>query len=125
MVQLVRHDLMTVDPEYNILVDMESGAPLFIDFGRGETIGSIYTTRIKTFMKKILQLLVRTHNKRSMDVAARFLRALEETVKEELINWQDEKTRDQKEAVAIVGDRTKWQEGVEEVRSIWNDAEEC
>ena len=53
MIQLVRHDLMTVDPEYNILVERESGCPLFIDFGRGETIGSVYVSRIRTFMKKV------------------------------------------------------------------------
>ena len=69
-----RHDVMIVDPIQNIIIDRESGEPLMIDFGRGrrattmarvaawgwtrvsgETAGSIYTTRIKTFMKKVLQ----------------------------------------------------------------------
>merc|ERR1712048_742286 len=65
MMSLIRHDVMVVDPMQNIIVDRESGEPLFIDFGRGETAGSIYTTRIKTFMKKVLQLLVRSVSKSS------------------------------------------------------------
>jgi len=96
MMALIRHDVMMVDPIQNIVIERESGEPLFIDFGRGETAGSIYTTRIKTFMKKVLSLLVRSVAKTSYDVAAKFIRDIENTLFEELETWQDEKTRDQK-----------------------------
>eukprot|EP00913_Durusdinium_trenchii_P002034 g1880.t1 len=69
-----------------------------IDFGRGETAGSIYTTRIKTFMKKVLQLLARSVSKSSYDVAARYITCLEDTLFECLERWQDEKTRDQRKS---------------------------
>lgn len=124
MISLIRHDVMVVDPMQNIIVDRESGQPLFIDFGRGETAGSIYTTRIKTFMKKVLTLLVRSVSKASYDIAAKFIRDLENTVFEELERWQDEKTRDQKKALALTASSTKWQEGVECVREIWTNADE-
>lgn len=124
MMSLIRHDVMIVDPMQNILVDRESGQPLFIDFGRGETAGSIYTTRIKTFMKKVLQLLARSMTKASYDVAARLLRDLEDTLYENLERWQDEKTRDQKQALAIAGNSTKWQEGLECCRQIWASDED-
>eukprot|EP00971_Amphidinium_carterae_P150128 2975884-Amphidinium_carterae.1 len=91
MMSLIRHDVMTVDIQQNIIVDSESGEPLFIDFGRGETAGSIYKTRIKTFMKKVLTLLARGVLKASVDVATRFIRNLEETIFVELEQWQDEK----------------------------------
>merc|ERR1719272_52603 len=113
MMAVIRHDVMIVDPQQNIIIERESGEPLFIDFGRGEVAGSIYTTRIKTFMKKILMLLVRCISKASFDIAARFIRDIESCLFEELEQWQDEKTRDQEKAVAIVGQTTKWQEGIE------------
>mmetsp|Transcript_96485 Transcript_96485/g.268133 ORF Transcript_96485/g.268133 Transcript_96485/m.268133 type:complete len:897 (+) Transcript_96485:61-2751(+) len=124
MIALIRHDVMIVDPMQNIIIDRESGQPLFIDFGRGETAGSIYTTRIKTFMKKILTLLVRSVSQASYDIAARFIRDLENTLFEELERWQDEKTRDQKKAIALVTSSTKWQEGIECCREIWTSPEE-
>merc|ERR1712050_643583 len=43
---------------------------------------------------------------------------------EELERWQDEKTRDQRKAVALAASSTKWQEGIECVRSIWNSVDE-
>merc|ERR1719247_2620719 len=121
---LIRHDVMIVDVLQNVIIERESGEPLFIDFGRGETAGSIYTTRIKTFMKKVLTLLVRTVCKSSFDIAARFVRDVEDCLFEELENWQDEKTRDQKKAVALVGQSTKWQEGIEQCREVWNNDQE-
>jgi len=119
MMSMIRHDVMVVDPIQNIIVDRESGEPLMIDFGRGETAGSIYTTRIKTFMKKVLQLLARSISKASYDVAASFIRCLEDTIFECLERWQDEKTRDQKKALALASSSTKWQEGIECCREIW------
>merc|ERR1719326_967346 len=110
MMAIIRHDVMIIDPQQNVIIERESGEPLFIDFGRGETAGSIYTTRIKTFMKKILTLLVRSICKSSFDIAARFIRDVEACLFEELEKWQDEKTRDQKKAVAVIGQTTKWQE---------------
>jgi len=124
MISVIRHDVMIVDPTQNIMVDRETGQPLFIDFGRGETAGSIYATRIKTFMKKILTLLVRSVAKSSYDVAARFVRDIEECLYAELEKWQDEKTRDQKKALALVNSSTKWQEGIETCRDIWNSEDE-
>lgn len=124
MMAIIRHDVMVVDPIQNIVVERESGEPLFIDFGRGETAGSIYTTRIKTFMKKVLQLLLRSVAKASYDVAAKFMRDIEDVVYEELERWQDEKTHDQKSAVAVVGASTKWQEGVQVCREIWASDDE-
>lgn len=124
MMSLIRHDVMIVDPVQNIIVERESGEPLFIDFGRGETAGSIYATRIKTFMKKVLQLLVRCVHKSSFDVAARFVRDVESCLFEELEKWQDEKTRDAKKAIALPGQTTKWQEGIEQCREIWNSEDE-
>jgi len=124
MMAIIRHDVMIVDPQQNVIIERESGEPLFIDFGRGETAGSIYTTRIKTYMKKILTLLVRSVCKSSFDIAARFIRDVETCLFEELERWQDEKTRDQKKAVALVGSNTKWQEGVECCREIWNNDSE-
>jgi len=124
MMALIRHDVMMVDPIQNIVIERESGEPLFIDFGRGETAGSIYTTRIKTFMKKVLSLLVRSVAKTSYDVAAKFIRDIENTLFEELETWQDEKTRDQKKAVAIVNTTTKWQEGIDCCREIWGSQDE-
>jgi len=124
MMALIRHDVMVVDPMQNIIVDRESGQPLFIDFGRGETAGSIYTTRIKTFMKKVLTLMVRSVAKASYDIAARFIRDVENTLFEELERWQDEKTRDQKRALALMSSSTKWQEGLECVREIWTNPDE-
>mmetsp|Transcript_124542 Transcript_124542/g.195156 ORF Transcript_124542/g.195156 Transcript_124542/m.195156 type:complete len:354 (+) Transcript_124542:3-1064(+) len=121
---LIRHDVMIVDPLQNVIIERESGEPLFIDFGRGETAGSIYTTRIKTYMKKVLTLLVRSVAKSSFDIAARFIRDIESCLFEELELWQDEKTRDQKKAVALIGQSTKWQEGIECCREIWNSDEE-
>jgi len=115
---------MVVDPIQNIVVDRETGEPLFIDFGRGETAGSVYTTRIKTFMKKVLQLLLRSVCKASYDVAARCMRDLENTLYEELERWQDEKTHDQKRALALVTSATKWQEGIQVCREIWASNEE-
>jgi len=120
MMAIVRHDVMIVDPLQNVIIERESGEPLFIDFGRGETAGSIYTTRIRTFVKKILQLLVRSISKSSFDISARFIRDIEDCLFDELERWQDEKTRDQKKAVALVGQTTKWQEGIECCREIWN-----
>jgi len=117
---IIRHDVMIVDPLQNVIIERESGEPLFIDFGRGETAGSIYTTRIRTFMKKILQLLVRSISKSSFDISARFIRDIEACLFEELERWQDEKTRDQKKAVAVIGQTTKWQEGIECCREVWN-----
>eukprot|EP00434_Breviolum_minutum_P007482 symbB.v1.2.006602.t1/scaffold373.1/size218170/2 len=124
MMSMIRHDVMIVDPIQNILVDRESGEPLMIDFGRGETAGSIYTTRIKTFMKKVLQLLARSISKSSYDVAGRYIRCLEDTLFECLERWQDEKTRDQKKAVALMASSSKWQEGIECCREIWNSEDE-
>ncbi|CAK9074906.1 unnamed protein product [Durusdinium trenchii] len=124
MVSMIRHDVMIVDPIQNIIVDRESGEPLMIDFGRGETAGSIYTTRIKTFMKKVLQLLARSVSKSSYDVAARYITCLEDTLFECLERWQDEKTRDQRKAVAVVASSTKWQEGIECCREIWHNEDE-
>lgn len=124
MMSMIRHDVMIVDPIQNILVDRESGEPLMIDFGRGETAGSIYTTRIKTFMKKVLQLLARSISKSSYDVAGRYIRCLEDTLFECLERWQDEKTRDQKKAVALAASSTKWQEGIECCREIWHSEDE-
>mmetsp|Transcript_10546 Transcript_10546/g.23230 ORF Transcript_10546/g.23230 Transcript_10546/m.23230 type:complete len:891 (-) Transcript_10546:172-2844(-) len=124
MMALIRHDVMVVDPVQNIIVERESGEPLFIDFGRGETAGSIYTTRIKTFMKKVLSLLVRCIAKVSYDVVAKFIRDIENTLFEELEQWQDEKTRDQKQALALVASSTKWQEGIQCCRDIWASDEE-
>jgi len=124
MMAIIRHDVMVVDPITNVVIERESGEPLFIDFGRAETAGSIYTTRIKTFMKKVLQLLMRCVSKVSYDVAAKFIRELEDTMYEELERWQDEKTRDQKKAVALVGGSTKWQEGIATCREIWSSDEE-
>mmetsp|Transcript_15419 Transcript_15419/g.27587 ORF Transcript_15419/g.27587 Transcript_15419/m.27587 type:complete len:919 (+) Transcript_15419:64-2820(+) len=124
MMSLIRHDVMIVDPVQNIIVERESGEPLFIDFGRGETAGSIYATRIKTFMKKCLGLLVRCIHKSSFDVAARFIRDVENRLFEELEKWQDEKTRDAKKALALQGSTTKWQEGIEQCREIWNSEDE-
>lgn len=121
--RLIRHDIMTVDPMQNIIIDRETGEPLFIDFGRGETAGSIYTTRIKTFLKKVLQLLVRSICKSSFDIASRFIKDIENTLFAELEKWQDEKTRDQKKALATIGTTLKWQEGIECVRDIWNGDE--
>lgn len=120
MMAIIRHDVMVVDPAQNIIVERESGEPLFIDFGRGETAGSIYTTRIKTFMKKVLLLLARSVSKASYDIAARLIRDLENTIWECLERWQDEKTRDQKKALAMQGSSTKWQEGIECCREIWS-----
>lgn len=119
MLALIRHDVMVVDPVQNVIVERESGEPLFIDFGRGETAGSIYATRIRTFMKKILQLLIRSVAKASYDLAAKFIYELEDTLFEELEKWQDEKTRDMKKAVALMGQSTKWQEGIQVCRDIW------
>lgn len=124
MIALIRHDVMIVDPMQNIIIDRESGQPLFIDFGRGETAGSIYTTRIKTFMKKVLTLLVRSIAKASYDIAAKFIRDLEDTIFEELERWQDEKTWDQKKALALASSSTKWQEGIECCREIWANPDE-
>eukprot|EP00927_Polykrikos_kofoidii_P044649 TRINITY_DN38555_c0_g2_i1.p1 TRINITY_DN38555_c0_g2~~TRINITY_DN38555_c0_g2_i1.p1 ORF type:complete len:905 (-),score=164.62 TRINITY_DN38555_c0_g2_i1:155-2869(-) len=124
MISLIRHDLMIVDPMPNILVDRESGEPLFIDFGRAETEGSVYTTRIRTFMKKVLTLLLRSICRSPYDVAARFIRDVENTLFAELERWQDERTRDQKRALALRGSSTKWQEGVEQCREIWASTEE-
>ncbi|CAJ1401404.1 unnamed protein product [Effrenium voratum] len=124
MMSMIRHDVMIVDPIQNIIVDRESGEPLMIDFGRGETAGSIYTTRIKTFMKKVLQLLARSISRTSYDVAAHYIRCLEDTVFECLERWQDEKTRDQKKAVALATSSTKWQEGIECCREIWHSDDE-
>jgi len=124
MMALIRHDVMVVDPMQNIIIDRESGQPLFIDFGRGETAGSIYTTRIKTFMKKVLSLLVRSVAKASYDIAAKFIRDLEDTLFEDLETWQDEKTRDQKRALALVSSSTKWQEGIECCREVWTSPDE-
>eukprot|EP00931_Biecheleriopsis_adriatica_P048546 TRINITY_DN28053_c0_g1_i1.p1 TRINITY_DN28053_c0_g1~~TRINITY_DN28053_c0_g1_i1.p1 ORF type:complete len:885 (+),score=165.90 TRINITY_DN28053_c0_g1_i1:34-2688(+) len=124
MMSLIRHDVMVVDPAQNIIIDRESGEPLMIDFGRGETAGSIYTTRIKTFMKKVLQLLARCISKASYDVAARFIQGLEDTLFECLERWQDEKTRDQKKALAVVNSSTKWQEGIRCCREIWDSEDE-
>ncbi|CAE8676009.1 unnamed protein product, partial [Polarella glacialis] len=124
MMSMIRHDVMVVDPIQNIIVDRESGEPLMIDFGRGETAGSIYTTRIKTFMKKVLQLLARCVSKASYDVAARLIRSLEDTLFECLERWQDEKTRDQKKALALVQSNTRWQEGIQCCREIWSSQEE-
>lgn len=120
MVALIRHDVMIVDPIQNIIIDRESGEPLMIDFGRGETAGSIYTTRIKTFMKKVLQLLARSVSKASYDVAARYIRSLEDTLFQCLERWQDERTRDQKKALAVAASSMKWQEGIECCREIWH-----
>merc|ERR1711972_469880 len=106
------------------VVDRESGEPLFIDFGRGETAGSIYTTRIKTYMKKVLQLLVRSVAKSSYDIAAKFILDVENALYAEFERWQDEKTRDQKKALALTTSQTKWQEGIECCREIWDSAEE-
>jgi len=124
MMAIIRHDVMVVDPIQNVVVERESGEPLFIDFGRGETAGSIYTTRIKTFMKKILTLLLRCVAKASYDVAAAFIRDIEDTVFEELERWQDERTRDQKKALAVVASSTKWQEGIQCCREIWTSDDE-
>lgn len=119
MMVLIRHDVMMVDPLKNIIVDRESGEPLFIDFGRGETAGSIYTTRISTFMKKVLQLLARSITHSTFDLASRYIRDVEKVLFTELERWQDEKTRDQKKALAVVGISTKWQEGISQCREIW------
>ncbi|CAE7452555.1 dnaJ [Symbiodinium natans] len=124
MVALIRHDVMIVDPIQNIIIDRESGEPLMIDFGRGETAGSIYTTRIKTFMKKVLQLLARSVSKASYDVAARYIRSLEDTLFQCLERWQDERTRDQKKALALATSTTKWQEGIDCCREIWHSDDE-
>merc|ERR1719195_1800682 len=124
MMTMIRHDLMIVDPLQNIIIDRESGQPLLIDFGRGETAGSIYTTRIKTFMKKILTLLLRCVAKASYDIAAKFIRDIENALYEELERWQDEKTRDQKKALALATSSTKWQEGIECCRDIWQSDDE-
>ncbi|CAE7473905.1 dnaJ [Symbiodinium pilosum] len=124
MVSLIRHDVMIVDPMQNIIIDRESGEPLMIDFGRGETAGSIYTTRIKTFMKKVLQLLARSISKASYDVAARYIRSLEDTLFQCLERWQDERTRDQKKALALATSTMKWQEGIECCREIWHSDDE-
>lgn len=124
MMSLIRHDLMVVDPMQNIIVDRESGEPLFIDFGRGETAGSIYTTRIKTFMKKVLQLLARSVMKATYDIAARLIADLEDTLFENLERWQDEKTRDQKSALALTNATMKWQEGIQCCREIWASDDE-
>lgn len=124
MMSLIRHDVMVVDPIQNILIDRESGEPLFIDFGRGETAGSIYKTRIRTFMKKVLQLLVRSVAKSSFDVATKYTKDIENTLFAELERWQDEKTRDQKKAVALLTSSTKWQEGIEVCRDVWNTDED-
>eukprot|EP00930_Biecheleria_cincta_P046977 TRINITY_DN32492_c0_g1_i1.p1 TRINITY_DN32492_c0_g1~~TRINITY_DN32492_c0_g1_i1.p1 ORF type:complete len:879 (-),score=160.51 TRINITY_DN32492_c0_g1_i1:189-2825(-) len=124
MMSMIRHDVMVVDPIQNIIVERESGEPLMIDFGRGETAGSIYTTRIKTFMKKVLQLLARCISKSSYDVSARFIRGLEDTLFECLENWQDEKTHDQKKALALSNVSHKWQEGIACCKEIWNSDDE-
>mmetsp|Transcript_19647 Transcript_19647/g.45778 ORF Transcript_19647/g.45778 Transcript_19647/m.45778 type:complete len:897 (+) Transcript_19647:54-2744(+) len=125
MMALIRHDVMTVDIQQNVIVDRESGEPLFIDFGRGETAGSIYKTRIKTFMKKVLSLLARAVLRASVDVAARFIREIEDTIFAELEQWQDEKAGNQKKALALLDQNSmKWQEGVEECRRIWADKDE-
>jgi len=124
MVSVVRHDVMIVDPAENILVDRESGEPLMIDFGRGEIAGSIYTTRVKTFVTKVLSLLLRCVASSTFDVAAKFIRDVEATLFSELERWQDEKTRDQKKALALVASSTKWQEGIECCREIWNSEED-
>jgi len=124
MIRIIRHDVMIVDPIQNIVVDRESGEPLMIDFGRGETAGSIYTTRIKTFMKKVLSLLLRSVAKCSYDIAAKFIRDVEDCLFEELGTWQDEKTRDQKKALALTTSSTKWQEGIECCREIWSSDDE-
>jgi len=124
MMALIRHDVMIVDVLQNVIIERESGEPLFIDFGRGETAGSIYTTRIKTFMKKVLQLLVRSVAKTSFDISARFMRDVESCLFQQLEDWQDDKTRDQKKAVALVGQTTKWQEGIECCRELWNADDE-
>lgn len=124
MMALIRHDLMMVDPLKNIIVDRESGEPLFIDFGRGETAGSIYTTRISTFMKKVFDLLSRSVTHSTFDIASRYIRDIEDVLFAELERWQDEKTRDQKKALAMVGVSTKWQEGISQCRDIWESHEE-
>lgn len=124
MMSVVRHDVMIVDPMQNIVIDRESGEPLLIDFGRAETAGSIYTTRIKTFVKKVFTLLVRSVAKTSYDIAARFIRDVENTLFEELELWQDEKTRDMKKAVALTTSSTKWQEGLDCLREIWQSDDE-
>jgi len=71
-----------------------------------------------------LQLLLRCVAKSSYDVAARFIRDIEDTLFEELERWQDEKTRDQKKALALVASSTKWQEGIQVCREIWTSADE-
>merc|ERR1712151_1347450 len=38
--------------------------------------------------------------------------------------WQDEKTRDQKKALALTTSSTKWQEGIECCRDIWQSDDE-
>jgi len=62
--------------------------------------------------------------KASYDISARFIHDLEETLFEELELWQDQKTRDQKKAVALGTFSTKWQEGIDCVREIWSSDDE-